>query len=210
MCVPASLLRHDALAYLGYSDSDLDDKTQEILHTALAHIAEWSDYKQHYCYLKDLPEMPAFLQQASYKSLQGKLDTALLFAASLGLGIDQRIRTLSLNRLSEAVVVNAVANAYLEARTELFVKKILPGAVLFCPGYAGTEPGDNRYILDLLDAQKHLGIYLKESGLMLPEKSMAGIVVANYRFSCKSCIIRSKCPYLKQGKTCYGSKPGLD
>ena len=210
MCVPASLLRADALANLGYSEGDLDDKTQETLHSALDHIAEWSVYKKYYCYLKDLPATPDFLQQVSYKSIQGKLDTALLFAATLGLGIDQRIRRLSLSRLSEAVVLNAVANAYLEARTDLFIKEILPGAVLFCPGYAGTSPEDNRSVLKLLDAQKHLGIYPKDSGLMLPEKSMAGIVVANYRFSCRACSIRSKCDYLRQGKTCYGTKAAQD
>lgn len=209
MYVQASLLRRDALTFLGYSDSDLDEKTQETLHSALAHIAEWSAFKLHYSYLKDLPETPVFLQQEPYKSLQGKLDTALLFAASLGMGIDQRIRSLSLNRLSEAVVLNAVANAYLEARTEMFIKEILPDGVLFCPGYAGTSPTDNRSVLKLLDAQKHLGIYLKDSGLMLPEKSLAGIVVADYRFNCRACSIRSKCDYLRQGKTCYGTRPAL-
>ena len=204
MCVPASLLRHNALTYLGYSDSDPDEQTLVTLHSALSHIAEWSAYKQHYSYLKDLSEAPAFLQQESYRSLQGKLDTALLFAATLGLGIDRRIQSLSLNRLSEAVVLNAVANAYLETRVELFIGEILPGGVLFCPGYAGTSPQDNRSVLNLLDAKKHLGIYLKDSGLMMPEKSMAGIVVANYSFSCRACSIRSKCDYLRQAKTCYG------
>jgi len=204
MCVPVSLLRSNALTYLGCSDSDLDEQTQEALHSALTHIAEWSAYKQIYTRLKDLPEAPAFLQQESYVGLQGKLDTALLFAATLGLGIDRRIQSLSLNRLSEAVVLNAVANAYLETRVELFIGEILPGGVLFCPGYAGTSPEGNRSVLKLLNAQKHLGIYLKDSGLMIPEKSMAGIVVAGYSFSCRACSIRSKCDHLRQGKTCYG------
>lgn len=207
MCVPASLLRAKALANLAYSDGHPDDKTEETLRTALSNIAEWSVYKQHYVYLQDLPEPAAFLQEAAYRSMGIKPDAAMLFAATLGMGIDQRIRRLSVNKLSEAIVLNAVANAYLEARSELFIQNTLSSAVLFCPGYAGTAASDIREILNLLQAQKYLGIYLNEAGLMLPEKSLAGIILPNYRFSCRSCIIRSKCTYLKQGKTCYENLP---
>lgn len=210
MSVQVSLLRHNALAYLGYSGSDLDETTLKTLNNAIDHISEWAAYKQRYYHIKDLPQKPAFLEKEVYKSLSDKLDTALLFAATLGLNLDQRIRSLSLANLSQAVIVNAVANAYLEAQAESFIQEQLPGAVLFCPGYAGTEPQDNRYILELLDAQKQLGIYIKDSGLMLPEKTMVGIIVSAYHFSCKYCSIRSKCPYLKQGRTCYSKKPPQD
>ena len=78
-----------------------------------------------------------------------------------------------------------------------------PKGVLFCPGYSGSDIIDNKQILNYLDAQKLIGIYTTESGIMIPEKSLCGIVLNNYRFSCKNCFIQSKCDYIKKGTTCY-------
>ena len=85
MCVPASLLRHNALTYLGYSDSDPDEQTLVTLHSALSHIAEWSAYKQHYSYLKDFVRSTGFFAARILQDLQGKLDTALVVCCPLGL-----------------------------------------------------------------------------------------------------------------------------
>ena len=83
-------------------------------------------------------------------------------------------------------------------------RKIMPGGSCFV-GLRGPSPQDKPLCIEIcLMPKKHLGIYLKDSGLMMPEKSMAGIVVANYSFSCRACSIRSKCDYLRQAKTCYG------
>ena len=54
-----------------------------------------------------------------------------------------------------------------------------------------------------LNAKKLIGIYTTESGIMIPEKSMCGIILTNYKFSCTGCFILQKCKYRKQGTTCY-------
>ena len=50
-----------------------------------------------------------------------------------------------------------------------------------------------------------IGITRTESGLMVPQKSMAGIVGIGKRAqkSCGECILKEHCAYRKEGRVCF-------
>ena len=53
-----------------------------------------------------------------------------------------------------------------------------------------------------------IGMELLESGLMAPQKSMAGIVGIGKRAhkTCKDCMLFKSCVYRKEGTTCFRSE----
>ena len=63
---------------------------------------------------------------------------------------------------------------------------------------------DNLCIASLVKANK-IGISFLDSGLMIPMKSMTGIVRigGEGRKSCAGCVAREACSWRKRGTTCY-------
>lgn len=195
-------LQNNALAYLGCS-GEPDASTLSLLEKAKRELAAAVSFRHLRCRLTDLPALPDFLAKECYGQLRAYLPEASLYVATLGLETDRLIRRKSANRLAEAVTLNALANAWLDMEVERTAEN---GEVLFCPGYSGTDFSDNIEILNALNATKLLGIHTAPSGIMIPEKSVAGIMVRGFRFTCKGCLIQSKCEYLKQKKTCYTNR----
>ena len=120
--------------------------------------------------------------------------------------VDKRIHNLSITNMPYMVIFNSCAAAYLEYLADNYEYENLGNDISyrFCPGYGGTS------VSDLLELKKYLkidkiGIQIFDSGMMLPEKSMFGIVARNKNNekSCDGCIIASNCKYRKEGKTCY-------
>ena len=77
----------------------------------------------------------------------------------------------------------------------------------FCPGYGGSGIGDNAEIFRELDPSR-IGMQLLPSGMIAPQKSMAGIIGLgkSAHKSCTGCMIAGNCQYRKEGRTCYGSE----
>lgn len=203
MLQPDISLINNTLRYIGCSDGQADEQMLLTVRKALDTVLTKADFKYRYCKIADLADTPTFLEKEAYASLRPFLNEAALFAATLGLGCDRAIQATTKTDLSQAVVINAAANVVLEHLADEKLNTLQPKGVLFCPGYSGSDIIDNKQILNYLDAQKLIGIYTTELGIMIPEKSLCGIVLNNYRFSCKNCFIQSKCDYIKKGTTCY-------
>lgn len=203
MLHPDSLLKNNTLRNLGYRNGQVDDTTGKAVEATISEISSIADFRCRSCRIADLDKFPDFLQKENYDIIRSYLPTASLFVGTLGISIDRKIKSLATINLAKSVIMNAVANALLDYHigTQLESEQSL-----FCPGYSGTNFLDNQEILKILDAQKYIGIYTTESGIMLPEKSIAGLLLYHYKFTCKGCLIKSKCDYLKRKTTCY-AKP---
>jgi len=117
------------------------------------------------------------------RHLQGA-SHALLAAFTLGIAVDKRVRELSLARPSESVALNAIASSYAERIADEMLleerKKIERDGYKtnfrFCPGYGDLPLKTNEEIAQALNAQKKIGLTVTEDGLLLPRKSIVGIV----------------------------------
>ncbi len=128
-------------------------------------------------------------------------------AATLGLEIDRRIATLQYNNLSDAVVMDACASAYIEVVVdkvdnmiqEIVDKENLERTSRFSPGYGDFPLSFQKDIDKVLNLYKSLGVTLNKNNILLPRKSVTAIIGIgsnNNYTNCMYCNIN--CPSRKQ------------
>jgi hypothetical protein len=117
------------------------------------------------------------------KNLEG-CDKAVLFAATIGSGIDRLIRRyekadpklgLLLQGLG-AERVESLCDAFNEEVKEVSKETGRETRMRFSPGYGDLPIEVQKVFLPLLDAERRLGITLSESCLMAPSKSVTAII----------------------------------
>jgi hypothetical protein len=103
----------------------------------------------------------------------------ILFAATIGIGIDRTIQKY--NRLSptKALYFQAIGSERVEALCDTFcdfigeTKKTLPR---FSPGYGDVSLSIQKDVFRLLDCEKNLGLSLSDSLLITPSKSVTAFM----------------------------------
>lgn len=128
-----------------------------------------------------------------------------LSMTTLGPLIDQKIKYYSKTNLTKMIVLDACASAYLEYRADESEELLGDNLTYrFCPGYGGSSVNDLFPLAKILDIRK-FGVDLLDSGLMVPQKSMIGIIGIDKQIekSCVNCINNNACKYKKEGRVCY-------
>ena len=196
-----SKLKNMVYSYLGYKKINLDNSLDSLIDECLSEIEKISSFKylyQEYDYILD------FLNKEPYLSYLGN-KPYIISCMTLGIQIDLRITYYEKIDLTKMMVFDAASSAYLEYLSDEFERNLnINLGFRFCPGYGGSDVSDIRYIHKLLKADKY-GITLLDSNLMIPQKSMIGIVGINNKEkkSCNNCYLEEKCKYKKEGLTCY-------
>ncbi len=192
------------LNYLGYTpDAEVDAEVRRNIDRALAEVHDLANFQYLYAQFDKPLE---FLQHPQYQYYLAGSTGYLLCATTLGVQIDRQLKRLQLSDMAYALIFDAAASAYLEYRAYLFEQE-LPFAdrgFRFCPGYGGTSVADNREIAARLRAAR-IGITFLDSGLMVPMKSMTGIIRLGGagRKSCAGCVAFASCTYHARGMTCW-------
>ena len=189
--------------YIGYKDDNKDLYIEESVKKALKELEQISAFKYIYA---EYSEIIPILNKEPYLKFLSNSNSYYLVATTLGVMVDKRISVLSKIDMPYMVIFNSCAAAYLEYLADNYECENLGDdlSYRFCPGYGGSS------VADLLELSKYLkiekiGIQIFDSGMMLPEKSMFGIVAKNKNKNktCDSCVLEKKCKYQKEGKTCY-------
>ena len=130
--------------------------------------------------------------------LQG-CDRVLVFAATLGLGLDRLIARYSRLSPARALMLQAIGTERIEALCDAFCRTMaetLPDSPLtarFSPGYGDLSLTLQEDIFRVLDCPRKIGLTLNESLLMSPSKSVTAIVglgscaAAHHPAGCRSC-----------------------
>lgn len=191
-------------AYLGYKGVEPGERVNRLISECLAELAETDRFKYRY---EVFTNVPLFLQKEPYSSFLEGCSAVMLCVCTLGAEVDRKIKYLGRADMQKSFIFDACASAYLERRADDFEASLGKDLTYrFCPGYGGSDISDIRYIFGLLKPEK-IGVTLLDSNLMLPQKTMAGVIgvgkTANK--TCDNCISFSTCIYRKEGTTCYGS-----
>lgn len=192
------------LRYLRYSpDAVVSEAVHQQVERAIAEVQELSTFK--YIYDQHVEPMD-FMNSPAYQNYMAGAEGYLLCATTLGVQVDRRIRRLQLIDMSYSLIVDAAASAYLEYCADEF-ESSLPFENLgfrFCPGYGGTSLQDNRAIAEQLNVEQ-IGITFLDSNLMVPMKSMLGVVRLGGKSTknCAQCAARENCAYRRNGTRCY-------
>ena len=113
------------------------------------------------------------------KSLASALagcETAVVFAATIGLELDRLL--VKYNRLdaAKALFLQALGAERVEALCDAFCAEFPTAKPRFSPGYGDLPLDFQRELFAMLACEKHIGLTLNESLLMSPSKSVTAIM----------------------------------
>ena len=189
------------LGVLGEPDAQMLSLVQSCLDEALS-LSRFRATSREY------REPLEFLRREPYAAFLSGCTGYALVAMTLGTEVEKRIRQLMLSDASRAVVLDACASALVEYEGDRWEERFGEERTYrFCPGYGGSSIEDIAVIFSQLRPER-IGMQLLPSGLMAPQKSMAGIVGIGKckRKACGECMLRASCVYLKEGKRCFRSE----
>jgi len=121
--------------------------------------------------------------RALARNLQG-CSEVILFAATVGIGIDRLIRRSVAGKVSDAVWLQAIGaeriealcDTFCEAQRALAEKEGFYLRPRFSPGYGDLPLTLQTAIFRTLDCSRQIGLSLTESLLMVPGKSVTAVV----------------------------------
>lgn len=210
MCLQA--VREQALKYLGFANQTPDDQTEALLGACLKEIEQKAN--PHFItHTYPLTHDPLAIEGISLDypdltTLFANCHSVCVIGATLGMGIDRHCTFLSKIDMAKLVVFDAVASSYLEELCDRYEETLDLGVRTFryCPGY-GTVPLElNRTLCRALQMDKHIGLTVQPSCLLLPQKSMIGLIGLGEnrkKKSCEGCPKLGDCPFRKKEQRCY-------
>ena len=200
----SSDLRRTACAYLGCRG----EAPAEMLALVDGCLAEARSLSHFRAVAREYRTPLSFLEKEPYRSFLAGCSGYALVTMTLGAEAELRVRALTAVDPARAVVLDACASALVEYEGDCWEERFgADRTYRFCPGYGGSDVADNAFIFRELRPDR-IGMQLLPSGMIAPQKSMAGIVGLGKRArkSCAECMAAAGCPFRKEGRTCYGSE----
>lgn len=171
----------DILRYAGAGGSDIG----ELLNDCIAEAQGALEYKV--CYMELPVKICGDLCQIGELSLRSRdlaknlsgCIRAVIFAATVGTGIDRLIMKYGRISPSRALIFQAIGAERIEALCDRFCLDVADGRATkprFSPGYGDLSIEHQSDIFALLDCPRKIGLSLVDSNLMTPTKSVTAIM----------------------------------
>lgn len=182
---PPPFCEREILRYAGCKTAD--EKTERLLKDCIKQAEMVLSYTVCYRELEvkisdNICDFGAFrcISEKLAINLKG-CNKVILFAATVGMGIDRLILRHSRLSPSKALFFQAIGAERIEALCDTFCEDMSGKAGLalkprFSPGYGDLELNVQRDIFSVLECSKKIGLSLNESLLMSPSKSVTAII----------------------------------
>lgn len=129
----------------------------------------------------------------------------VIMAATLGITADRTIRTSQLTDMTDGVITNACATAYIEAFCDMAEAEINEKYghcnFRFSPGYGDLPITLQKELLNLLDAERKIGLCVNASNLLIPAKSVTAILGITQKpcttNKCDRCPNKERCAFCR-------------
>ncbi len=182
--------RKEIFRYLGYGNKTPDEETVQLAEACLQDLEQIAQPKsiqrttalQYDGDLLIIGDMQVRSKNL-YKNLQG-CTQVVLFAATLGAGVDRLIARYSRQQMSRAAVLQAASAAYIEEYCDICQKEIIATAgeqglfvrPRFSPGYGDFSITHQQDMTRILDTARRIGLTLTEGLTLAPGKSVTAIM----------------------------------
>ncbi|MBR7085204.1 MAG: methionine synthase, partial [Oscillospiraceae bacterium] len=208
----SSVDRNQAFRYMGLHDKP-DNKMLEMADYAEKELLRC--IQPRYCW-------KVFQKQHLEKILIGSdiqkhlenCESVILFCATLSQKTDACIRFAQVVDVLAGMMTDAMASAMTEKLCDEAEKEILNNfpdmfsTWRFSPGYGDMPLSVQQDFLNLINAEKQLGICVSEGGLLIPTKSVTAIIglsekpLPKAKKGCAVCNLSKSCPYRVKGVHC--------
>lgn len=182
--------RTEIIRYLGYKGQVLEQEILDLIEVCVREVEAAAEPKHvmrrfpaEVC--EDCVKTAGFTLRSRQlaKNLKDCREV-VFFAATLGTGVDRLLHKYLKLQVSKAVVVQATAAAAIEAYCNQCQRKLEAQCAAeglfvrprYSPGYGDLALTVQDDFLQVLQAQKTVGIVLTEGDIMLPEKSVTAIM----------------------------------
>lgn len=214
-----SIDRAEALRYMGWQSEpdaafsalvdDCEQQLRKAVHPMMTYRLLPLERKENALSAGVLP-LPG---RDIARHLEG-CDRILLMAATLSGQADQLIHRAGVSDMTRSLAMDALASAGIEQicnRAETIFHEKLPDLYFtwrFSPGYGDLPLELQPLILQLLDAQKRLGLTVTDENILIPRKSVTAIIGLSAQplkkgsRGCTTCRMREKCAFRKNGTHC--------
>lgn len=203
---------------LGYRGASVPDAAaQTLIKSACARVLAVA--RPRYVWrLLPLSAAAALLQGEDIARHTAGCSACVLLGLTLGAGVDQCLRSLEATDMACAVAADMAASVLTEqmadaAQAAVQERLRQQGLYLtgrFSPGYGDWPLAIQGAFLSLLDAQRQIGLTATSTQLLAPRKSVTALCGAAQQpvqgrlAGCTHCVLREKCAYRKEGKSCAG------
>ena len=204
------MIKENALKYLGYLDNQVDSNTEILLNECLKELEQVTPKFMYQRYTLThhpltIKELNLTINYPDLIDLFDSCDRIVIIACTLGLQLDQQLRYYSKINLTKMTVMDALASSYIEIKCDEYEAKQNFGkrTFRFCPGYGNVPLELNKNLANALNCSKHIGLTVQESNLLLPQKSMIGLIgLGDEKLTkhCFSCVNKENCMFQKQVK----------
>ncbi len=187
---PAAALRKKGEGKEDLSAVPTDDELAERLEEVIKLTDGELTYRLSYVCAKierDRDGFPILPFEQHSEDLKKNLENCrgvIILAATIGAGIDRLIRRYERTQVATGLLLQGIGAERVESLVDMFNEKVnreaaesgLKAHPRFSPGYGDLPITVQPDILNLLNAQKRLGITLNASYLMSPSKSVTAII----------------------------------
>lgn len=177
----------EILRYSGYKGStlteDIRERINKMIEAANQAAVERIVYKGF-----DICEIPegielvnsgVILTGESIKKALKNSDNAILFCVTLGDSFDRAVEKEMIKEPANGVLLNSCGIALIEKEADGFQKKLalkgIKTGLRFSPGYGDLPLETQKDILNILDAEKRVGVRLNSNFLMYPLKTVTAV-----------------------------------
>ena len=208
----SSIDRAQAFRYMGLHGKP-DDKMQKMADEAEKDLL--ARIQPRYCWKafqkKNLENI--LIGEDIQKHLES-CELVILFCATLSQSADACIRLAQAVDVLAGMMTDAMASALTEQLCDEVEKEILENFPAmystwrFSPGYGDMPLSVQNDFLNLINAEKRLGICVSGGGLLIPTKSVTAIIgisgepLPKSKKGCAICNLSKTCPYRMKGVHC--------
>lgn len=221
--------KNEILRYLGHRGQEIDTNTETMIDNCIEEIKKISRYRYVYKIFDikvgyhdavsciDVVGTSLRLEGNDIYEHLRECRKCAVMAVTLGIEVDNSIRIAQGNDMLKAVVMDSCATEFIEKVCDEVEKKIKAEAEVlgkgtnlrFSPGYGDLPIDIQKNLLDVLEANRKIGLTVTNSSLMIPGKSVTAIIgfTENISFKkkkskCDICSMRENCMFRKGGTTC--------
>lgn len=217
-----SINKKEALRYLGYGDNAPNEKISAVIDDCEKQLLNVIQVKFLYNIFdisvnKDGVQIYESNLVLTGKDIVNHLENCTKLAVmccTLSFGADKLIRQYQVSDMTRAVISDSLSSAAIEQVCDYVEQEIklkypnMYQTFRYSPGYGDLNINIQKDILDLLQAQKKIGLCTNESFILTPKKSVTAFIgMSNNQIKqksrgCQSCNLGEKCPFRKKGERC--------
>ena len=187
---PPEYDKAEILRYMAVDKSCSDDSIMALVDECIAECDKNNVFSYNVCYTKlcvSVSECNVKIGEMNFKSnyfsnVLSSCDEAMIFAATLGIGIDRLTERYKIISPAKSLVFQAIGAERIEALCDMFCDDIkkeysdCENMSRFSPGYGDFDIGFQKEIFKLLNCPKNIGLSLCDSFIMSPSKSVSAII----------------------------------